>query len=138
MLINVFELPETQRIIKAAEAQILSNTGIEVSLTAHLKCTDIEYKKMLLQKFCCLEFNTNWYDVVSGNRARLQSATRHTYMYLLRTYFKFSLESIGTELGKDHTSVINAIKKINGYYKVGDSLITHIENIKKNYNNALL
>ncbi len=140
MMIDVLELPESKRIIEAAEAQIFSNTGMQVKLVAHLRHVehDLEYKKMVLKKIVCKEFYTNWDDVLSRKRNRNVAAARHTYMHCLRKYFNEQLVLIADQMNRDHTSVIHAINSIKNFYEVSDPIIKKIENVKQKYNDAFL
>lgn len=140
MMILVLELPETKRIIEAAEAQIFANTGVEVKLSGHLRHVehDLEYKKSVLKKIIAKEFDCKWDAVLTDNRNRKLASARQVYMYLVRKYFNETYQLIGWQLNRDHTTVIHAMAKIEGYFKVGDDIIIKIENIKKEYNDAFL
>jgi chromosomal replication initiation ATPase DnaA len=140
MMIDVLELPESKRIIEAAEAQIFANTGMQVKLVAHLRHVehDLEYKKLLLKKIVCKVFFTNWEDVLSRKRDRKIVSARFVYMYCLKKYFNETLENIAAQMNRDHTSVIHAIHAINDWYEAGDDIIIKIENVKNEYNDAFL
>ena len=139
-MIDVLELPESKRIIEAAEAKIYSNTGIQVKLCGHLLHVEheAEYKKLLLKKIVCKVFFTNWDDVLSKKRDRKISNARFTYMYCLRNYFKETFKSIAIQMNRDHSAVINAVNEVKGWYEVKDEIIEKIESVKKQYNDAFL
>jgi chromosomal replication initiation ATPase DnaA len=138
MMIDVLELPESKRILEAAEAQIYANTGIQVKLSLHLRHVehDLEYKKMVLKTIICNEFCTNWADVLSKKKQRKICAARFVYMYCLRKYFQEKLADIAEQMNRDHTTVIHAITAIEDWQKVNDPIVEKIEKIKKEYNDA--
>lgn len=140
MMIDILELPESKRIIEAAEARIFANTGIKVKLIGHLENMEheLEFKKLLLKKIVCEVFYIKWDDVLSKKRERKVCSARFVYMYLLRKYFNESYKNIAIQLSRDHTSVIHAITSVNNWYDINDDIVTHIETVKQKYNDALL
>jgi chromosomal replication initiation ATPase DnaA len=140
MMIDILDLPQTKKILEAAEHKIFSNTGIKVKLIMQSKNVehDLNYRKSVLKKIVTAEFIVTWEDILSTSRQRRIVAARHCYMYCLRNFFLENLKEIGQQLNRDHTSIIHAMAVINGYYDVGDSLVTKIENVKKQYNDVFL
>ncbi len=140
MMIDILDLPKTKKIIASAEQQILANTGVKVKLVMQGQNVehDIRFRKQVLQKIVCNEFLTTWDDVLSISRKTKVVAARHTYIYMLRTSLLENVVDIGRQLNRDHTSILHALNAIKGYYDVKDEIVTKIENVKKQYNDAFL
>lgn len=130
--IKIEEEPNVRKVLRRAEVVIEAITGKVVRLHVNRDyevCPDYLNK---LQGLVCEHFNVTWQQLVSKKRYRTSGLidARHTYMYLASSLLKFSLADIGRHLDRDHTSVIHAKKKIEGFYYVGDPLIRDIETIK--------
>ena len=48
------------------------------------------------------------------SRKRLYIEARYIYFYLCRNFTNFSLAKIGASVGKDHATVLNGLKKLDG------------------------
>ena len=78
-------------------------------------------------------FNISISDLISEKKKKIYSYPRHIAMYLCRKYTKLSLQDIGYHFGgRDHSTVIYAIGKINSLKSkrkpIRDDL-NHIENL---------
>ena len=63
---------------------------------------------------------------------------RQVAIYLIRKLTNLSLPDIGKEFGKDHTTILYSIKKVESMLKTGDqSLQDHIRDITANINSCL-
>ena len=63
---------------------------------------------------------------------------RHMAIYLIRHLTKFSSTQIGKELGKDHTTVLYSLEKIDNALKQGDTLLQEqVRDITANINSCL-
>jgi chromosomal replication initiator protein len=63
---------------------------------------------------------------------------RHMAIYLIRQLTKFSSTQIGEELGKDHTTVLYSLNKMEQALKQGDTqLQNHVRDITANINSCL-
>lgn len=63
---------------------------------------------------------------------------RHMAIYLIRQLTKFSSTQIGDELGKDHTTVLYSLNKMEQALKQGDTqLQNHVRDITANINSCL-
>ena len=63
---------------------------------------------------------------------------RHMAIYLIRQLTKFSSTQIGEELGKDHTTVLYSLNKMEQAIKRGDTqLQNHVRDITANINSCL-
>ena len=127
------ELPCVQTVLYDAKKEIKKLTGEDVMITiTHRRVEDNE-RKSVLQEIVCNYFNVSWKQMVSPVRTKHDSLVeaRHAYMYLAHNVAKYTLTDVARDLNRDHTSVVHACKKVNGFYEVGDPLVTAIENIKK-------
>lgn len=127
---KITELPCVINVLRQAEKEIGVLTGKEVLLViAEVNLTK-EDKKQILQDTVCSYFDVSWKDVISKTQTKEIVNARHTYMY-----FSARLGSTREEVaadcgGRHHTSVTNAIQKIEGFYQVHDEFIIHVEAIK--------
>jgi chromosomal replication initiator protein len=63
---------------------------------------------------------------------------RQVAIYLIRKLTNLSTTDIGKELGKDHSTVLHSIKKVETMLKTGDeNLQNHIKDITANINSRL-
>jgi chromosomal replication initiator protein len=63
---------------------------------------------------------------------------RHMAIYLIRQLTKFSSTQIGEELGKDHTTVLYSLNKMEQAIKRGDTTLqNHVRDITANINSCL-
>lgn len=66
-----------------------------------------------IQKAVCNHYNVKIADLRSKRRHRVIALPRQVAMYLARTYGRFSYPEIGSSFGgKDHTTAIHAVRKI--------------------------
>ena len=71
-------------------------------------------------------------DIKSGKRNKEIVTPRHVCMYLIRLMNDISLKDVGEILGgRDHSTVINGFKKIDGEMSVNKELVNTIEVLKK-------
>jgi len=71
-----------------------------------------------IEKFC-YDNRIELKDLQGKDRHFEVTLQRHLLMYLLKTKFGISLETIGRYFNRDHTSVVHAI------YKISDMIYTH-------------
>lgn len=57
-------------------------------------------------------FSVNKRDLLSKSRARVVARPRQILMYFLRTELNLPLQEVGKVIGRDHTTVMHAVKKI--------------------------
>ncbi|HCN84480.1 MAG TPA: hypothetical protein DIT07_12790 [Sphingobacteriaceae bacterium] len=127
---KIEEMPCVLSAIRKAENKIKELTGIEVTLSVNsIEITD--ERKSILQDIICDYFQVSWKEVRCKKRTQRLVNARHIYMYLAHKQFEYIQEEVAADVNlQDHSSVWNAVKKIDGYYKVGDKLIDHVEAIK--------
>lgn len=79
--------------------------------------------------------NISYDDIMSKKRSKDIATARQIAMYLCRKLTDKSLDLIGEAVGgRDHSTVITGIKKIENLIKVNSSLANNIEVIKKKIN----
>jgi hypothetical protein len=130
---DINSFPVVQKAIEKAQKTILEDCGIHIILLPTLDLSlNVDANQMVLRRII-LEYYAvkNWSQIVSKNRLQKLVNARHAYMYFLRKYFGFSLQQIANELAlKNHTSILYAIKKINGYIEVNDEAAAEILEIE--------
>ena len=65
-----------------------------------------------IKKMICTHFKLSEQELLSKSRKRIIALPRQMGMYLARKHTEQSLESIGREFGRDHATVLYAVKKI--------------------------
>jgi chromosomal replication initiator protein len=70
-------------------------------------------------------------DLVSKSRSRPLTTARHVAMYLLRELTGLSLVKIGEHFGRDHTTVLHGIKKIEGLMPARGSTYRQVQDLTK-------
>jgi len=59
-------------------------------------------------------------DFLGYNRKRFIADARFCYMYILRTEYKEKLKEIGKQFGRDHSTIIHAIRTVEALIKAKD------------------
>lgn len=132
------------KIIFEAERKIKQNTGIVVSLFCKSKevNSDNEIAAIII-KLCAQEYGITVETLTASNRMRLQCEARQMSMKLIKDNTALSLKDIGlnyyskrngfkSQLGKDHTTVISAIKTIDNLLSYDKSVIDKYQRIADN------
>lgn len=92
-----------------------------------LKSIKIRNNPEEILDLCCEYFNVSKKDIIGKSRSRLIVYPRHLSMYLLhsdRNLF-LTLTEVGKMFGgRDHSTVINAIRVINQEFEIYDELYT--------------
>jgi len=70
-------------------------------------------------------------DLVSKSRSRPLTTARHVAMYILRELTGLSLIKIGEQFGRDHTTVLHGIKKIEGLMPARGSTYRQVQDLTK-------
>ncbi len=80
--------------------------------------------------------NVPYNDIISSKRSQEIVMARQVAIYFCRKYMeRYSLQQIGACFGgRDHSTVLNAIKKINGFMESDPSIKVTIETIDKKIN----
>ena len=86
----------------------------------------------------CKFYNVDEVILRGSQRTRNIAEARQIAMYLIRKLTNLSLPDIGAEFGKDHTTVMHSIKKVESELARGDhSLQNNIRDITANINSLL-
>lgn len=81
-----------------------------------------------IQKACAKEFKITMDEILSKRRARAIARPRQVAMYLSKQLTTRSLPDIGRRFGgRDHTTVIHAVKRIEALRKIDPALNTSVE-----------
>ena len=87
-----------------------------------------------IQKRVSEYFNIKQSDMLSTRRSRAVARPRQVAMYLSKICTTKSLPEIGKLFGgRDHTTVIHAVKKVESLYKTDISFSEHIKILKKSF-----
>ncbi len=85
-----------------------------------------------LQSVICSFYNISIDELISKNRSSKFTIPRHVAMYLLKKEYNLTYKQIGSIMGgRDHTTVIAAVEKIDNDLKINSDLQLTIETIKK-------
>ena len=89
----------------------------------------------LLQKIICEKYSISIEDIKSDKRNSEIAYPRQIAMYIARNYIKESLPKIGSEFGgKDHTTVMYSVNKIEKEIKSNSSLQEEVDKIVEKLN----
>ena len=85
-----------------------------------------------IQNIVAVYFNLNIQEMLSPRRSRSLARPRQIAMYLAKKYTTNSLPDIGRKFSnRDHTTVIHAVKKIEGLIKSDNEINHNVAEIKK-------
>ena len=85
-----------------------------------------------IQNIVAVYFNLNIQEMLSPRRSRSLARPRQIAMYLAKKYTTNSLPDIGRKFSnRDHTTVIHAVKKIDGLIKSDNEINHSVAEIKK-------
>ena len=76
-------------------------------------------------------FGLETVDLVSKSRSRPLTTARHVAMYLLRELTGLSLIKIGEHFGRDHTTALHGIKKIESLMPARGSTYRQVQDLTK-------
>jgi chromosomal replication initiator protein len=83
-----------------------------------------------IQRATTKEFGISMEEILSKRRTRAVARPRQVAMYLCKTLTKRSLPDIGRRFGgRDHTTVMHAVKRIENLREQDKTLNAHIDNI---------
>jgi chromosomal replication initiation ATPase DnaA len=81
-------------------------------------------------RVCCQAYDVTPDLVISSLRKQSVVYARHMFSFLCRKHLKMTFSSIGYILGRDHSSVMNAIN-------VYDNLVTHDKTTRQTYETSV-
>jgi chromosomal replication initiation ATPase DnaA len=93
-----------------------------------LKTIDADWTDAM--RVCCQAYDVTPDLVISSLRKQSVVYARHMFSFLCRKQLKMTFSSIGYILGRDHSSVMNAIN-------VFDNLVTHDKTTRQTYETSL-
>ena len=132
---NVRELEGALRRLVAHSELVNRPLNLEVAkqlLHDLLKANDRKVSVEDIQKKVAEYFNIRFNDMISVRRSRVVARPRQVAMYLSKNFTPKSLPEIGRMFGgRDHTTVMHAIKKVQSLCKVDPSFAEHIKVLKK-------
>ncbi len=73
-------------------------------------------------------------DIMSASRTKEIATARQVAMYIIRSITQLSLPEIGRIFGRDHTTVLHSIEKVEGLIKTDRETAENIRDIKSNVN----
>jgi chromosomal replication initiation ATPase DnaA len=93
-----------------------------------LKTIDADWTDAM--RVCCQAYDVTPDLVISTIRRQSIVYARHMFSFLCRKHLKMTFNSIGYILGRDHSSVMNAVN-------VFDNLVTHDKTTRQTYETSL-
>jgi len=126
-------------ILFKAEQEIKECTNESVRLYCKNKevNTDAEVADFII-KLCADEYNITVDTLIASTRMRIQCEARQMSMKLIKQHTTLGLKDIGlnynskNRLGKDHTTVISAIKTIDNLLSYDKSVIDKYQRLVNN------
>lgn len=133
---QIENMPVIMKIIKGTSERIEKITGTKVVLhirLAYLKKP--EDKKIILKQLIEREFNCPWHKIISTNRKRVLVDARQTYMYFSKHFLHQILSETAHDLGgRDHTTIIHGLQKIENMIYTQDYITEIINRISAELN----
>ena len=77
-------------------------------------------------------FNLKPDDLKGNNRSKNTAMARQVSMYLMRNLTNLSLADIGRELGRNHTTALSSIRKIEDLMRIDSKMAETIRDITSN------
>jgi chromosomal replication initiator protein len=122
-----------KNIIRIETYLSLNNGNINISLVKSLIKDDsaIDLNIKDIQSLTSGYFNISISDLISNKKVSMYSYPRHLAMYLSKKYTGMSYKDIGYQFGnRDHSTIIYAIKKIDGLKNKKKSITNDLHNIE--------
>lgn len=133
---NVRELEGALKRL-GADAQLLNTKITLASTQAILKDVLNLYQREIsvsdIQKAVCDYFVVKLSDLKSSRRERSIARPRQIAMYLAKELTSKSLPEIGLDFGRDHTTILHAIRLIEDLIKTDATLAEHVMRLKRGF-----
>jgi chromosomal replication initiator protein len=84
-----------------------------------------------IQRAVCHHFHLRSSDLLSKDRHKTTAFARHVAMYLCKQRLSVSFPELGRAFGKDHTTVISAVRKVEAMREKDPHVRAHLEAIEK-------
>lgn len=136
---NIRELEGSLRRI-AAHTQLLSKSEITLDMTQDIlkdMLRSIDRKTTIdeIQKKVAEYFNISVKELQSSRRARTVARPRQIAMYLAKQLTSRSLPEIGRKFDRDHTTVMHAVRKVEGLIGEDVSLAESVNTLRRSLEN---
>jgi chromosomal replication initiation ATPase DnaA len=133
MQVDIELLPAITAIISNTEKQLARIIGTPVKLKMRL--LNDEINETFLQTLVCEEFDVKWPDLLSPSRKAELVAARQVYWWLCRKYTGATVTKLGSDFGKDHTTVLYALQRVNDLIDTkDDTVLPKLKEIEKSIN----
>lgn len=131
---NVRELEGVLTRLKAQSSLMGAEISLEMArqeLKWAIPDEGSQYTFDAIQSAVAKHFHIKFSDFKSASRARNVALPRQIAMYLLKKYTQMTLKEIGEYFGgKDHTTVMHAIKKIESEYESNPEIREHVDAVQ--------
>ena len=131
---NVRELEGT--LIRLAAKSSLTNrpddlafAKHETSATTAARASTISVED--IQRAVCHHFHLRSTDLTSKDRHKSVAFARHVAMYLCKQRLAVSFPELGRAFGKDHTTVMSAVRKVESLRDTSPEVRAHLEAIER-------
>lgn len=84
-----------------------------------------------VQRLVCHHFQIRSTDLLSKDRSKTVAMARHVAMYLCKSSLQASYPEVGRAFGKDHTTVMSAVKKMKEMRERDAQLRSHLEELER-------
>ncbi|MEM6790945.1 MAG: chromosomal replication initiator protein DnaA [Myxococcota bacterium] len=132
---NVRELEGT--LIRLAAKSSLTGVRVDLAFVQNELSATIAHRTQSLsvtdiQRAVCQHFHLRTSDLTSKDRHKTVAFARHVAMYLCKQRLKCSFPELGRAFGgRDHTTVMSAVKKIHNQRADDPNVRAHIEAIER-------
>ncbi len=130
---NVRELEGT--LVRLAVKASLTSREIDLEFV-EAELSQVQGAKKLttlddIQRAVCHHFHVRSSDLLSTDRHRSIALARHVAMYLAKMRLNVSFPELGRAFGKDHTTVMSAVRKVGELRRTDQQLRAHLDAIEK-------
>lgn len=132
---NVRELEGT--LIRLAAKSSLTGRAVDLAFTRNeLSATNSVKPQMMsvedVQRLVCHHFHIRSSDLTSKDRHKTVAFARHVAMYLCKQRLKCSFPELGRAFGgRDHTTVMSAVRKIEAQRDTDPQVRAHLEALER-------
>jgi len=132
---NVRELEGT--LIRLAAKSSLTGRAVDLAFTrSELSATSTVKPQMMsvedVQRLVCHHFHIRSSDLTSKDRHKTVAFARHVAMYLCKQRLKCSFPELGRAFGgRDHTTVMSAVRKIEAQRDTDPQVRAHLEALER-------
>ena len=129
MLVQVSTI---SRMVTDAVCQPLATRPLKNELSAAIPHKTQTLSVEDIQRAVCQHFHLRTSDLTSKDRHKTVAFARHVAMYLCKQRLKCSFPELGRAFGgRDHTTVMSAVRKIEAQREDDPNVRAHIEAIER-------